>query len=84
MDQCWIYELHVLCFCFQTVRTFFRTNKGTCLEWLSRIRSSVIKIALHSGMPAMAVRQCHQLLQEMKDNNTVQVTNDKSLNINDN
>lgn len=57
----------------QTVRTFFRTNKGTCLEWLSRVRSSVIKIALHSGMPAMAIRQCHQLLQEMKDNNTLQV-----------
>lgn len=56
----------------KTVRTFFRTNKGTCLEWLSRVRSSVIKIALHSGMPAMAIRQCHQLLQEMKDNNTLQ------------
>ncbi|XP_048758488.2 serine/threonine-protein kinase SMG1-like [Ostrea edulis] len=56
----------------KTVRTFFRTNKGTCLEWLSRIRSSIIKIALHSGMPAMAVRQCHQLLQEMKENNTLQ------------
>ncbi|XP_062590366.1 serine/threonine-protein kinase SMG1-like isoform X1 [Saccostrea cucullata] len=56
----------------KSVRTFFRTNKGTCLEWLSRIRSSVIKIALHNGMPALAVRQCHQLLQEMKENNTLQ------------
>ncbi|OWF37806.1 serine/threonine-protein kinase SMG1-like [Mizuhopecten yessoensis] len=56
----------------KVVRTFFRTNKATCLEWLSRIRSNIIKIALHAGMPAMAVRQAHELLRDMKENNNTQ------------
>ncbi|KAJ8319497.1 hypothetical protein KUTeg_004588 [Tegillarca granosa] len=56
----------------KAVRTFFRTNKGTCLEWLSRIRSYIIKLALHCGLPAMAVRQAHEVLREMKENNNTQ------------
>lgn len=56
------------------MRTFFRVNKGTCLEWLSRIRSHIIKIALHSGLPALAVRHAHELLRDMKENGLVQAS----------
>ena len=43
------------------------------MEWLSRIRSHIIKIALHCGLPAMAVRHAHELLRDMKENGNVQV-----------
>ncbi|CAC5378702.1 unnamed protein product [Mytilus coruscus] len=58
----------------KAVRTFFRINKGTCLEWLSRIRSHIIKIALHSGFTGVAVRQAHELLRDMKENGNTQST----------
>ncbi|XP_052059400.1 serine/threonine-protein kinase SMG1-like isoform X1 [Mytilus californianus] len=58
----------------KAVRTFFRINKGTCLEWLSRIRSHIIKIALHTGFTGVAVRQAHELLRDMKENGNTQST----------
>ncbi|CAG5117887.1 unnamed protein product [Candidula unifasciata] len=40
----------------KVVKTFFRTNRNTCQEWLSRIRMSLLTIAVHCGMWATAVR----------------------------
>ena len=40
----------------QSVRTFFRKNVDTCLEWLSHMRGCVVSIAIHAGLPAVAVR----------------------------
>ena len=57
----------------QAVRTFFRTNKGTCQEWLSRIRLSVIVMALHSGQSAVTVRHAFELLRDMKESGNTQV-----------
>ncbi|XP_077980517.1 serine/threonine-protein kinase SMG1-like [Glandiceps talaboti] len=51
------------------VKTFFRTNRGTCQEWLNRIRLSAMTVALHSGQPAIAIRHGFELLQDMKHNN---------------
>lgn len=58
----------------QSVRVFFRTNRQTCTEWLSRIRAAVIIVALNAGRPEVAVRHSYKLLQELKDNNNTQVT----------
>ncbi|GFO31315.1 serine/threonine-protein kinase smg1, partial [Plakobranchus ocellatus] len=51
----------------KVVKTFFRTNRHTCLEWLSRIRLSLLTIAVHSGMWACAVRQGFELLRDLED-----------------
>lgn len=54
------------------VRTFFRTNKGTCQEWLNRIRTHIMLIALHCGMPSMVIRQASELLWDLKESNNTQ------------
>uniref|UniRef100_A0A2C9LZC5 non-specific serine/threonine protein kinase n=1 Tax=Biomphalaria glabrata TaxID=6526 RepID=A0A2C9LZC5_BIOGL len=51
----------------KTVKTFFRTNRNTCQEWLSRIRMALLTIATHCGMWALAVRQAFELLRDMED-----------------
>ncbi|KAH9498432.1 Serine/threonine-protein kinase smg1 [Bulinus truncatus] len=56
----------------KTVKTFFRTNRNTCQEWLSRIRMALLTIATHCGMWAMAVRQAFELLRDMEDAGTTQ------------
>lgn len=58
----------------KSVRAFFRTNRQTCTEWLSRIRAAVIVVALNCGRPEVAVRHSYKLLQELKDNNNTQST----------
>ncbi|XP_064619648.1 serine/threonine-protein kinase SMG1-like isoform X2 [Lineus longissimus] len=55
----------------KTVRPFFRTNRATCLEWLSRIRVSVMITSLHCHQPAMAVRQASEMLRDLKENNNI-------------
>ena len=55
------------------MRTFFRTNKNTCIEWLSRIRVYLITVALHCGMYTVVVRQTSEILHDMKDANNTQV-----------
>ena len=52
---------------------FFRTNKGTCQEWLLRIRTSIIQVAMYIGQYPLVVRQAFELLQDMKQNNNTQV-----------
>ncbi|XP_005098211.1 serine/threonine-protein kinase SMG1 [Aplysia californica] len=54
------------------VKTFFRTNRNTCQEWLSRIRMSLLTISVHCGMSALAVRQGFELLRDMDDAGTTQ------------
>lgn len=47
------------------VRTFFYTNASTCGEWLFRIRTVVIDLALHAGEPAVALRHGQSHLKEL-------------------
>ena len=49
------------------VRSFFRTNRSTCREWLSRVRIPIIMVAQETGQWAQVVRQSFELLQDMKD-----------------
>ncbi|XP_077868684.1 serine/threonine-protein kinase SMG1-like [Saccoglossus kowalevskii] len=58
----------------KVVKTFFRTNRATCQEWLTRIRLSAMTVAIHCGQPAVAVRHAFQLLQDMKNNNNTSGT----------
>ena len=59
---------------FQIVRHFFRTNKGTCQEWLLRVRMNLIILGLYGGNPAMAVHHAFTLLQDMVDGNSTHVS----------
>lgn len=54
------------------VRTFFHTNRSTCVEWLTRIRLAVVAVALRAGQAATAVRQGHALLQYLHEMNNTQ------------
>ncbi|XP_054706809.1 serine/threonine-protein kinase SMG1-like [Uloborus diversus] len=56
----------------KNVRTFFRTNKSTCHEWLSRVRSTTVVVALNAGCPAAVIRQGFEILQELNNNGNAQ------------
>ncbi|KAK7113677.1 hypothetical protein V1264_012925 [Littorina saxatilis] len=56
------------------VKTFFRTNRNTCLEWLSRIRMCIITVAAHAGLPAVVVRHAQELLFDLLDVDQTQGT----------
>lgn len=60
-------------FIFQSVRVFFRTNRGTCLEWLTRVRKPMMSVGLACGSPAATVWHGFQSLQEMKKGENTQV-----------
>ena len=66
-----MHSLHSLCelFCVltptQSVRAFFHKNMDTCLDWLSRVRGYLVSIALHAGMPAVAVRHGFAALKDI-------------------
>lgn len=49
----------------QSVRTFFRKNMETCLEWLSHVRGHIVSIAIHAGMPAVAIRHGFAALKDL-------------------
>ncbi|XP_015766823.1 PREDICTED: serine/threonine-protein kinase SMG1-like [Acropora digitifera] len=56
----------------KSVRVFFRTNRGTCLEWLSRVRKPVMSVGSACGSPAATVWHGFQTLQEMKKGENTQ------------
>ncbi|CAH1794898.1 unnamed protein product [Owenia fusiformis] len=56
----------------KAVRTFFRTNRNTCQEWLTRVRMCIIAIASKCDQPTTVIRQAFELLNEMKVNNHTQ------------
>ena len=58
---------------FQSVRAFFRTNRGTCLEWLTRVRKPVMTVGSACGCPATTVWHGFQTLLEMKTAGNTQV-----------
>lgn len=60
---------------FQSVRVFFRTNRSTCIEWLTRVRKPVMSVGLVCGCPAATVWHGFQMLQEMKTAGNTQVSN---------
>lgn len=43
-------------------------NRGTCQEWLSRIRANLVVMAIHAGLPAAAVRHGYEALMMMLQN----------------
>lgn len=43
-------------------------NRGTCQEWLSRIRANLVVMAIHAGLPAAAVRHGYEALTLMEHN----------------
>ncbi|RWS12933.1 Serine/threonine-protein kinase SMG1-like protein [Dinothrombium tinctorium] len=46
-------------------KTFFKTNKTTCLDWMNRNRKSLMMIALRSGDFAAVWRNGQELLRDM-------------------
>ena len=66
-------RLSKFCFVFQSVRAFFRTNRSTCLEWLTRIRKLVMTVGSMNGRPAWTVWHGFETLQEMKAAGNTQV-----------
>ena len=48
----------------KSVRAFFHKNMDTCLDWLSRVRGYLVSIALHAGMPAVALRHGFAALKD--------------------
>ena len=37
----------------------------TCLEWLSHVRGHIVSIAIHAGMPAVAIRHGFAALKDL-------------------
>ncbi|XP_067939464.1 serine/threonine-protein kinase SMG1-like [Watersipora subatra] len=46
-------------------RSFFRTNRNTCTEWLTRIRLHILSIASTYGHPATVIRHGYELITDM-------------------
>ena len=66
----------------QSVRSFFRKNMDTCLEWLSHVRSYIVSIAIHAGMPAVAVRHGFAALKDFtKHSNQYKTVSSLSLSL---
>lgn len=55
---------------FQSIRTFFYTNRQTCQDWLTRIRLALMRVGLLSGQPAVTIRHGFDLLTEIKNSST--------------
>lgn len=55
---------------FQSIKTFFYTNRQTCQDWLTRIRLALMRVGLLSGKPAVTIRHGFDLLTEFKNNST--------------
>ncbi|GAB6021589.1 Serine/threonine-protein kinase smg1 [Chamberlinius hualienensis] len=51
----------------KVVKAFFRTNKTTCQEWLSRVRRAAITLSLQFGHPSFAVRNSFHLVKAMHE-----------------
>ena len=54
------------------MRTFFRTNRNTCCEWLNRIQESTTKLANLCGFPEKALRNGFLWLQHLKNTSNTQ------------
>ena len=50
------------------IRSFFVTNRGTCEEWLSRVRFSVMNTAIACGAYEAAVRHGFAILNDWRKN----------------
>ncbi len=57
----------------KAVRTFFRTNRGTCQDWLRNIRRLAVAAAVNCGQHAIALRHGLIMLSDLtvKNNTTV-------------
>ncbi|XP_033630103.1 serine/threonine-protein kinase SMG1-like [Asterias rubens] len=67
----------------KAVRTFFRTNRGTCQDWLRNIRRLAVAAAVNCGQHAIALRHGLIMLSDLtvKNNTTGQVFEDASLRV---
>ena len=63
------------CVIFQSTQLFFRTNRGTCEEWLMRIRRSMMLIGLHIDQPEVTLRHASAMINEMYTAGNTQVSN---------
>ena len=63
----------------QAVRGFFCKNMEVCLSWLANIRVYLVSIAIHAGMPAIAIRHGFEALENPKT--TVHVRQNKNYTI---
>ena len=43
----------------------------TCLEWLSHVRPYVVAIAIHAGMPAVAIRHGIAAIKDLSESTHV-------------
>ena len=51
------------------MRSFFRTNRATCWDWLLRVRLLLIRISAAIGQHAVVVHHAHHLLNDMVTTN---------------
>jgi len=68
----------------QAVRTFFWTNRGTCREWLSRVRLQLMLIAQSQHDWATVVRHGYLRLAELTEASStplVMASNDSSVSL---
>ncbi|XP_050541278.1 serine/threonine-protein kinase SMG1 [Daktulosphaira vitifoliae] len=47
------------------VRHFFHTNRNTCYEWNTTIRSAMLAVSLNSGLSSSAIRHGQHLIQHL-------------------
>ncbi len=52
---------------------FFRTNRGTCEEWLLRLRRSALLLGLHVDAPAVTLRHAAAALTDLAAQGNAQV-----------
>lgn len=57
----------------QPVRHFFHTNRNTCYEWNSTIRSAMLAVSLTSGLSSSAIRHGQHLLQHLTSHSELPV-----------
>uniref|UniRef100_A0A2S2R2K0 non-specific serine/threonine protein kinase n=1 Tax=Sipha flava TaxID=143950 RepID=A0A2S2R2K0_9HEMI len=51
------------------VRHFFHTNRNTCYEWNSTIRSAMLAVSLNSGLSSSAIRHGQYLVENLSKQN---------------
>ncbi len=59
--------------CFQVVRTFFRTNRVTCQDWLRTMRPIAATAASNVGQHAVAIRHGLEMIKDLINKGNTQV-----------
>ena len=59
----------------QAVKGFFRKNMEVCLSWLANIRGYLVSVAIHAGLPGVALRHGFAALENLKESRAAHVRN---------